>query len=571
MKKIKQLNVGQYLATRLQQIGIKDYFVVPGDYNLLLLDQILENKALKMISCSNELNAGYAADGYARATDGPSAMFVTYSVGGLSAINAIAGAYAENLPVIIISGSPNTNAIHNNQFLHHTLGTLDFNYVAEMYKHVTANVQVIRHIKDAPYQIDKAIKTALRTSKPVYIEIPCNVPKQLVPFAPESNLQEKDCISNKTLMKQAVTHAAQLLNKAKRPVLVAGPHLKPWKAVSVFNTLAKKSNYAVAAMPDAKGLFPETDSQYIGIYWGPVSWPHCNNIVQSADAYLFAGPSFTDYTTTGYQMKLDDKKLVLVENHKIHIEGQIYLDLDQDLFLQEITKKLKKNGNSLKNYTPSLPKKLSKKYTNNDKVTREYTFSKIQKMLTKDNAVLVETGDSWFNGMDLHLPKNCPFAIQMTYGSIGWSVGAVLGYQLGLRNKQRVIACIGDGSFQLSAQEISTMLRYKLKPIIFLINNGAYAIEVEIHDGPYNNLNDWHYSKLVETLYVKKGKAWGASVKTVAELDTAISKALKTDALCFIEIHLDRNDCNPNLLKWGKHVAKANGTTYQTPTGYNQL
>jgi pyruvate decarboxylase len=567
----KNLNIGQYLAKRLEQVGLKDYFVVPGDYNLLLLDQILTNKKLRMISCCNELNAGYAADGYARATGGLSAMFVTYSVGGLSAINAVAGAYAENLPLIIISGSPNTNAIHNNQLLHHTLGTLDFDYVSQMYKHITADVQVIRHIKDAPYQIDKAIKTALEKRKPVYVEIPCNIPKEMVSSAPLSELHIKDCDYNKARMDLAVKHAAELLNKAKRPVLVAGPHLQAWNAVSLFDKLAKKAGYAVASMPDAKGLFSETDSQYIGIYWGPVSWPQCNKIVESADAYLFAGPSFTDYTTTGYQMKIDDKKLVLVEKHKIIVSGQMYPDLDPDVFLHDLTKKLKKNSLSLKNYTPSPPKALSKKYKITDKLTREYLFSKIQKMLTKNNAVLAETGDSWFNGVDLHLPKGCPFAIQMTYGSIGWSVGALLGYQLALNDKKRVIACIGDGSFQLSAQEISTMLRYKLKPIIFLMNNGSYAIEVEIHDGPYNVINDWKYASIVETLNVKKSNAWGCSVKTVTELDTAITKALKTNTLCFIEVHIAGNDCNPNLLKWGKHVAKANGTPYKVPTGYNQL
>ena len=99
--------VGSYLADRLEEIGLKHYFAVPGDYNLVLLDRILENKNLQMISCCNELNAGYAADGYARATGGASAVFVTYSVGGLSLLNAVAGAYAEDLPVIAVSGAGN--------------------------------------------------------------------------------------------------------------------------------------------------------------------------------------------------------------------------------------------------------------------------------------------------------------------------------------------------------------------------------------------------------------------------------------------------------------------------------
>ena len=116
--------VGTYLAARLEQIGLRHYFAVPGDYNLVLLDELSKNPRLKMISCCNELNAGYAADGYARATGGAAAVVVTFSVGGLSVLNAIAGAYAEDLPLIAISGGPNTNSEAECELLHHTLGAL---------------------------------------------------------------------------------------------------------------------------------------------------------------------------------------------------------------------------------------------------------------------------------------------------------------------------------------------------------------------------------------------------------------------------------------------------------------
>ena len=124
--------VGSYLAKRLQEAGIEDYFAVPGDYNLVLLDELLGNRDLRMISCCNELNAGYAADGYARATGGPSAAVVTYSVGGLSLLNAVAGAYAEDLPLIAISGGPNTNSEAEWEYLHHTLGEVDYDYQREI-------------------------------------------------------------------------------------------------------------------------------------------------------------------------------------------------------------------------------------------------------------------------------------------------------------------------------------------------------------------------------------------------------------------------------------------------------
>jgi TPP-dependent 2-oxoacid decarboxylase len=137
--------VGTYLAARLEQIGLAHFFAVPGDYNLVLLDELLKNPRLKMISCCNELNAGYAADGYARATGGAAAVVVTFSVGGLSVINAIAGAYAEDLPLIAISGGPNTNSEAECELLHHTLGLLDYGYQRDIFRRVTAEALIVRN------------------------------------------------------------------------------------------------------------------------------------------------------------------------------------------------------------------------------------------------------------------------------------------------------------------------------------------------------------------------------------------------------------------------------------------
>ena len=168
------ISIGGYLAQRLQEIGVKHYFTVPGDYNLILLDEFIKNKNLQLIGCCNELNAGYAADGYARA-NGIGVVITTFSVGALSALNAVAGSYSEDLPVIIISGGPNTNSEPENQLLHHTLGEVRYGYQKDIFSHVTSESVVVKHKKVAPIQIDVAIKQCLMTHKPVYIEIPCNI------------------------------------------------------------------------------------------------------------------------------------------------------------------------------------------------------------------------------------------------------------------------------------------------------------------------------------------------------------------------------------------------------------
>lgn len=550
--------MGQYLAARLEQLGLRHYFAVPGDYNLVLLDELLLNKNLQMISCCNELNAGYAADGYARATGGPAAAVVTYSVGGLSLLNAVTGAYAEDLPLIAISGGPNTNSTSEHELLHHTLGKIDYRYQRDIFDRVTTEAMIIQDPVDAPTEIDRALTTAMITRKPVYLEIACNIAKSPVSL-PHGRAFKDRHHSDPESLRGAVEAASARLNQATKPVLVAGSKLRAGGAVEAFHGLAGACGYAVACMPNAKGLFDEQDPNYIGIYWGPVGSPGCSEVVESSDLALFAGPMFTDYTTTGHSALINQDKMIQVRPDCVILPHQTFSNVAMADFLTELAPKLTANDASMVAYKRIYEKPvIIEPGGQDDPLTTRQLFARIQGLLDSNSAVIAETGDSWFNGMRLDLPSGANFEIQMQYGSIGWSVGATLGYCLG-RPERRVIALIGDGSFQLTAQEISTMIRYGLKPIIFLINNGGYTIEVEIHDGPYNTIKNWDYAGLMAVFNAADGKGWGCRATTEGELDQAISEAMTKDGPVMIEVAIDRDDCSKDLLKWGSYVAKNNG------------
>ena len=161
--------VGSYLAARLSQIGLKHHFAVAGDFNLVLLDQLLTNKDLEQVYCCNELNCGYSAEGYARAC-GAAAAVVTFSVGGLSAINAIGSAYAENLPVILVSGAPNTNDRATEHLVHHTLATHDWSYQLEIARKITCAAVAITSATDAPIRsTTRSELHSARRSRPISI------------------------------------------------------------------------------------------------------------------------------------------------------------------------------------------------------------------------------------------------------------------------------------------------------------------------------------------------------------------------------------------------------------------
>jgi TPP-dependent 2-oxoacid decarboxylase len=406
--------------------------------------------------------------------------------------------------------------------------------------------------------IDHAIEVAMRQRKPVYIEIACNIANALT-SAPPARTFTSGIQSDPSTLAAVVEHAAKLLNAAEKPVLLPGVSMRPAGAIEACRRLLVQTSYAAASMPNAKSMIEEDCDGYMGIYWGPFSDPGCSEIVEAADACLAVGPLFTDDSTTGHCTALNHDNMIIVEPEAVRFSNMVYTKVAMADFLEALTPQLEKNDGALVTYRriQEPPRPRAGEATDTDLSVR-FLLDRIRNLITSDSTLLVETGDSWLNGMDMPLPGGARFEIQMQYGSIGWSVGATLGYAVSNQNA-RLVSCIGDGSFQLTAQKVSTMIRYDMKPTIFLINNGGYTIEVEIHDGPYNDINNWNYTKLIDVFSAEDGKGWATKVKTQKELDTAIDYAQTHDGLCFIEVLIDRDDCNKNLLRWGNRVAGNNG------------
>ncbi|KAI3993396.1 hypothetical protein MKX01_010139 [Papaver californicum] len=527
---------------------------LPGDFNLCLLDHLIAEPELNLVAVMNLI------------ANGVGACVVTFTVGGLSILNAIAGANSENLPVICIVGGPNTNDYGTNRILHHTIELPDFTQELRSFQTVTCFQAVVNNLDDAHELIDTSISTALKESKPVYISIGCNLPavphptftREPVPFylAPR--------ISNQMGLEAAVEATAEFLNKAVKPVIVGGPRLRVCKAQQAFVELADASGYPIAVMPSAKGLIPEHHPHFIGTYWGAVSSSFC----------VFVGPIFNDYSSVRYSLLIKKEKAVIIQPNQVTIgDGPSFEWVFMADFLTALASKLKRNTTAMENHCRIfVPHGIAlKREANEQHPLQTYSGRTIGEMLSGDTAVIAETGDSLFNCQKLHLPENLclqsyfcssddiTHEFQMQYGSIGWSVGATLGYAQAVKHK-RVIACIGDGSFQVTAQDVSTMIRCGQKSIILIINNGGYTIEVEIHDGPYNVIRNWNYTKFVDAIHNGEGKCWTTKVKTEEELIEAIAKATgeEKDSLCFIEVLAHKDDTSKELLEWGSRVSAAN-------------
>jgi pyruvate decarboxylase len=551
--------VGSYLAKRLSQIGLNHHFAVAGDYTLVLLDQLLTNKDMKQVYCSNELNCGFSAEGYARA-NGAAAAVVTFSVGALSAFDAIGGAYAENLPVILISGAPNTNDKAADHLLHHTLGTHDFTYQLEMARKITCAAVSIAFASEAPEKIDYAIRTALREKKPAYIEIACNI--SAAPCAapgPISAIIDEEPSDPQSLA-AAVDAAAEFLRSKTKPVLLIGSKLRAAGAEKQAVELAEALGCCVAVMAAAKSFFPEDHPQFIGIYWGEISSPGVQAMVDWSDSVVCIGTLFNDYATVGWTAQPTGPGVLTADQNHVHMEGHEFSRIHLRDFLSALACKVEKRDASMIEHARLRTGPANEVAAEPDtKLTRAEMVRQIRPLVTPEATVLAETGDSWFNGVALKLPGGARFEVEMQWGHIGWSVPAAFGYALGAPERQ-VIVMIGDGSFQLTAQEVAQMIRLKLPVLIFLVNNHGYTIEVEIHDGPYNNVKNWDYAGLIKVFNAEDGQGLGFRATNGGELAQAIKAAgANRDGPTLIECIIDRDDCTSDLISWGHLVAQANG------------
>ena len=452
--------------------------------------------------------------------------------------------------------------------LHHTIGLPNFRQTLACYKEVTCKQAVIKSTENAAKKIDDCLESCLRHRKPVYIEVACNLsavehgslsaPRPLMWPTEASNEHELDACIEEIL---------SVLNAAVKPVRVSGSRVRKHQAKEALHLFADKCGYAFANMPNGKGMVDEDSSTYIGTYWGQVSSPYVCETVESADIYVFVGPVFNDYTTTGYSTLIKDEKMILIKGREVSVCGRKrFHGVRMCDVLERLAGKVRKNDASMRNYRrmfvpTSLPPALGRS-GGNEPLTTNVLMHHVQGVLSPGIAVCAETGDSWFNGQKLRLPRGAQYEFQMQYGSIGWSVGAVLGMSSALKHDKRVLALIGDGSFQMTCQEISSMVKFGCAPIIILINNDGYTIEVEIHDGPYNNIHRWDYCKFVESISNGSSNVHTYKATTEGEAKTALEEALseeRADCLNFIECIVDRDDCSKELLEWGSRVAAANG------------
>lgn len=531
MKKIK---TADYLIEQLAKLGIRDVFGLPGDYDFEVIEAVQRNKNTAWIGCTNELNAGYAADGYAR-IKGYGAVITTYGVGELSAINAIAGSYAESVPVVMIAGVPATKFIKNNTLIHHNFEQPDYQAFYRAYTNVTA-AQAYLDESNAKEEIDRVLSVMINEKKPIYIAIPVDVCSMEIENEPDIVIKKSD----EQNLKEAVTKALETIEKSQKPIILADVLVERFCAVKEAKNFIEKSGFPVTTLVMGKGLIDFDYPNFIGTYLGKRGNTGAYDFVNSSDCVITIGAIYSDMNTAGFDYKFNPAEFIEILGNYTIVNNKKYENVLMKDILTELSKYVAKKKVEFpqKFFNEDIPQSMKDK-----KLTSDYIYPRIQEFLRKDDIIFTDTGIAKYGFSSIRLPEGANWYNQTLWGSIGWATPATFGAGMAAKDK-RVILYTGEGSHQLTATEVSSMMRHNLKPIIIVLNNSGYTIERVLSKDPdetFNDIANWDYSKLP---HVFDGNVWTAQARTEMEFDEVLNRALteQKTKMCYIEIFTGKMD-----------------------------
>lgn len=539
------LSIGDYLIQRLWDYGVRDVFGIPGDYVLSFYAKLQQSR-LKTVGCTSEDCAGFAADAYAR-LNGIGAVCVTYCVGGLSLCNAVAGAYAEKSPVVVISGSPGLRERVHNPLLHHRVR--DFRTQFEVFRRLCVAAAELNDPDLAMREIDRVLDAVVRHRRPGYIELP----RDMVAVVPDSPYRPKvtEARSDPAALAEALAEATALVARSQRPVILAGVEIHRFGLQDQLLRLAEEAGIPIATTLLGKSVVRETHPLFAGVYEGAMGREDVTAFVEQSDCVIVLGTFMTDIDLGIFTANLDPAKCIYATSEELRISHHNYHDvLLPDFVAGLVGAGLKVPPREIPSSTSSanLPFELRP----HDPITIRRVIARLNQALDPSTVVIADVGDALFASTDLVIQQRTEFISPAYYTSMGFAVPAVLG-AMTARPELRAVALVGDGAFQMTGMELSNVVRRGLDPIILVLDNRGYGTERLLHPGDhsFNDIQPWHYHRLPEVL----GGGRGYEVRTEGQFDEALRSAwADRTGMSLIQIHLDPKDCSQALERLGRRL-----------------
>jgi indolepyruvate decarboxylase len=542
-----QVSIGDYLLRRLQDYGIRHVFGIPGDY-VLAFYTMLEQSPIEAIGCTREDCAGFAADGYAR-VHGMGALCVTYCVGGLSVCNSVAGAYAEKSPVVVITGSPGLRERIHNPLLHHMVRNWRTQF--DVFSKLCVAGSELNDPLTAFREIDRVLAACDRFKRPVYIEIP----RDMVHVRPETTPPYEHPVakSDSRALAEAVAETAERIRAARQPVFLLGVEVHRFGLQDEAVKLAESSGIPMAATMLGKGVVSETHPLYMGLYEGALGRDEVTRYVEASDCVVMLGTFMTDINLGIYTAELDIANCIYATSEQLRVRHHHYHDVRLEDFVRELGRKSLRAKVTPHAAPTEIPHD-SFVLRPDDPITITRLIDRLDEQLDDGTIVIADIGDALFASTELTTHGRTEFISPAYYTSMGFAVPAALGVHTA-RPSSRVVAIVGDGAFQMTGMEFSSLVRRKVPAVVIVLNNAGYGTERLLHPGDwrFNEIAAWNYHELPQVV----GGGTGYEVRTEGEFDQALGAAwADTSGPSILNVHLDPADRSRALDRMAARMSK---------------
>ena len=541
--------LGQFLFEYLYRRGVRHSFGIPGDFALPTFGW-LEKSKIHGITMTHEPSAGFAADAYSR-INGIGLVCVTYCVGGLNVLNAIAGAYAEKSPVVVVSGAPGRKDREKDPLLHHKVKT--FETQRRIYDEVTVASTVLLDEQRAASEIVRVVEACFRHKRPVYIEVPHDMVDREIPV--DGISIGTAVVSDRDTLASAIDETVDLIRAAKKPVILAGVELARYRLAGLVVRMAERMNIPIAADLLSKSAVPENHRLYLGVYGGAMSSDeHVRRYVESADLVLMLGTFITDMSMGFYTAKLDRHRTVLATTERVTVQYHNYDSIQFRDFLEALTG-ARLGQKKFKHPNPHAFPPPLKKSERGERLTIVDVFRILSSHLDERCCVVADIGDAIFGAVGIRSARQAQFIAPAYYMSMGFAVPASIGIAMAAR-RLRPYVLVGDGAFQMTGAEISTAVRLGLNPIVIVLNNDGYGTLRQLRTGSFNTITRWNYGKICDLV----GGGESTTATTKGDFDSFLSRAKKSDRLSVIELKIERADVSEQLARVACEVRKLRGS-----------
>lgn len=507
--------LAQRLVDALLARGAREIFGIPGDFALPLFREIERDGRLPILTLAHEPGVGFAADATARVRGALGVAAVTYGAGALNLVNAVAGAYAERVPLVVLSGAPAAHEAVSGLLLHHQVKQLDSQW--RLYEEITADRARLDDLERAPQAIARVLDTALARSRPVYLEIPRDLPGQPCAAVPTPAIRTWDA----ERVAAAADELLARLRAARDPLLVVGVEVRRYGLEAEVAELARRLGLPVITSFMGRGLLAEAGIPLAGTYLGLAGDPELSHRVEHSDALLLLGVIVSDTNFAVSAKRIDFRHALVAYDDEVRVGHHVYPELPLAALVDALLQRCPPQARPAVAAPPASPAYPQGLAEDDEPVAPDDIARAINDLFARHGPMPIasDVGDCLFTAMALR-----PSALLAPgyYATMGYGVPAGLGLQQA--SGQRPLILVGDGAFQMTGWEIGHAARLGLDPIVLVFNNSGWEmLRSFLPEGGFHDLGRWDFAALAAGM-----GGDGHAVQTRAELAAALRKALAT-------------------------------------------